>query len=111
MLQLSFGATTCEKTLSDEQQCEMGDPSSTGVFYAAGEPDGCEGAPEDCGFEKDFALLLATFHGATWGHMTPRNSIQQFIACLVASAGYILLEKSAFAIRLPSFRWAPGFLE
>eukprot|EP00435_Cladocopium_sp_Y103_P028602 s41_g7.t1 len=43
----------------------------------------------DCDFGNVFHVLLSTFHGATWGHLYPSWPVEQFLACVVASMGYL----------------------
>lgn len=60
------------------------------VLWAAMCSGGCyDAACIDCDFGNVFHVLLSTFHGATWGHLYPRWPFEQFLACVVASMGYL----------------------
>lgn len=59
-------------------------------IYSAVMPEDCgDDHAEGCGFGGAFMLLITTFHGTTWGHMAPVTKMQEFIACIVASMGYL----------------------
>jgi len=58
------------------------------IYHTVQDEDLCE-SENSCGFGDDFSVLLATFHGATWGHIVPSNDGQRFAACIVATLGYL----------------------
>ncbi|CAE7649642.1 unnamed protein product [Symbiodinium sp. CCMP2592] len=59
-----------------------------GIYFALCTADECS-VTEYIGYGGALHLLWTTFHGATWGHVSPEGGVQQAVACIVASLGYL----------------------